>query len=192
MTPDSELELAFDPSVVPAHMHTAHLATHELHLRPLASTDDSRGHMTALADLTHAPSLTHETYLSIFNSLKASSLSSTISSSSPTTPSPSSCNVYYPVVLVHKPTDNIVACATLFLEQKFIRNGGKVGHIEDVVVVASGASRGKGLGKVMVDILTQIALQQGAYKVILDCDDKNVGEFVCFFLFFFLCLCLKM
>ncbi|KAM7263506.1 hypothetical protein ACFE04_001189 [Oxalis oulophora] len=70
----------------------------------------------------------------------------------------------------------IIATGSVFLEKKFIRNCGKVGHIEDVVVDPS--ARGKQLGKKIVDFLTEHARSKGCYKVILDCsvDNKSFYE----------------
>ena len=70
-------------------------------------------------------------------------------------------------------TNKIVATGTLFVEQKLIRNYGKVGHIEDIVVDES--CRGYGLGKKMIEYLSDIGKDLGCYKCILDCDDKNTG-----------------
>lgn len=47
-------------------------------------------------------------------------------------------------VIVIEEQGIIVACATLLVEHKFLRECGNVGHIEDVVVHDS--QRGKGLG----------------------------------------------
>lgn len=65
----------------------------------------------------------------------------------------------------------IVATGSVFIEKKFIRNCGKVGHIEDVVV-DSGA-RGMQLGKKIIGFLTDHARSTGCYKVILDCNVDN-------------------
>ncbi|VFQ84152.1 unnamed protein product [Cuscuta campestris] len=65
----------------------------------------------------------------------------------------------------------IVSTGSVFVERKFIRNCGKVGHIEDVVV-DSGA-RGMQLGKRVVEFLTDHARSLGCYKVILDCSEEN-------------------
>ncbi|XP_022746192.1 glucosamine 6-phosphate N-acetyltransferase-like [Durio zibethinus] len=67
----------------------------------------------------------------------------------------------------------IVATGSVFIEKKFIRNCGKVGHIEDVVV--DGNVRGMQLGKKIVGFLADHARSMGCYKVILDCSvDNNV------------------
>ena len=70
-------------------------------------------------------------------------------------------------------TNKIVASGTIFVEQKLIRNYGKVGHIEDIVVDES--CRGYGLGKKMIEYLSNIGKDMECYKCILDCDDKNTG-----------------
>ena len=70
-------------------------------------------------------------------------------------------------------TNEIIATGTLFIEQKLIRNYGKVGHIEDIVVDKHW--RGYGLGKYMIDHLGKESKKKGCYKCILDCADNNVG-----------------
>lgn len=65
----------------------------------------------------------------------------------------------------------IVATGSVFLEKKFLRACGKVGHIEDVVVDSS--VRGKHLGQKIVYFLTDYAKLAGCYKVILDCTVEN-------------------
>ncbi|WJX84823.1 Glucosamine-phosphate N-acetyltransferase-like protein [Trifolium repens] len=49
----------------------------------------------------------------------------------------------------------IIATGSVFIEKKFLRNCGKVGHIEDVVVDSS--VRGKQLGKKVINFLTDHA-----------------------------------
>jgi glucosamine-phosphate N-acetyltransferase len=65
----------------------------------------------------------------------------------------------------------IIATGSVFIEKKFLRNCGKVGHIEDVVVDSS--VRGKQLGKKVINFLTDHARSIGCYKVILDCSVEN-------------------
>ncbi len=66
----------------------------------------------------------------------------------------------------------IIGATTLLIEQKFIHDGGKVGHIEDVVVRKE--YQGKGVGKKIVNALLKYAEQKGCYKTILDCSDELV------------------
>lgn len=75
-------------------------------------------------------------------------------------------------VYVAAENEKIFGVATLILEKKFLHRGGIVGHIEDVAVHPD--NQGKGLGKLLVETLVSEARIAGAYKVILDCDPKNV------------------
>lgn len=63
----------------------------------------------------------------------------------------------------------VVGSTTLLIETKFIHNGGKVGHIEDVVVDKE--YQRKGIGEKIVVYLLRYAKDQGCYKTILDCMD---------------------
>ncbi|XP_020212964.1 glucosamine 6-phosphate N-acetyltransferase [Cajanus cajan] len=74
-------------------------------------------------------------------------------------------------VIEDEASGRIVATGSVFIEKKFLRNCGKVGHIEDVVVDSS--VRGKQLGKRIVNFLTEHARSVGCYKVILDCSVEN-------------------
>lgn len=83
---------------------------------------------------------------------------------------------YYALVIVNKNTDQLVATGTVFMEYKFIRGNGIVGHIEDIAVDAS--MQGKSLGKRIIQALTGVSEKAGAYKTILDCSEDNQGELV--------------
>ncbi|XP_051132502.1 glucosamine 6-phosphate N-acetyltransferase-like [Andrographis paniculata] len=74
-------------------------------------------------------------------------------------------------VIEDKDSGKIVATGSIFIEKKFLRNCGKAGHIEDVVVESS--FRGKQLGKKIIKYLSDHALAMGCYKVILDCSLDN-------------------
>ncbi|MEM3065214.1 MAG: GNAT family N-acetyltransferase [Candidatus Nitrosotenuis sp.] len=78
------------------------------------------------------------------------------------------------VIFVAVEGDRVVGSTTLLVEQKFIHGGGKVGHIEDVVVDAR--HQGKGIGEMLIKYVLDYAKRQGCYKTILDCDD-NVKPF---------------
>jgi glucosamine-phosphate N-acetyltransferase len=80
---------------------------------------------------------------------------------------------YFVLVFEHVPSRKIIATATLFVERKFLRNAGLVGHIEDVSVDVT--MRGKNLGKRVIVALTEIAEKVGCYKTILDCNQDNIG-----------------
>ena len=80
------------------------------------------------------------------------------------------------VVLVVEKYEKIMGTGTILIEQKFLRGGGKVGHIEDVVV--DNRSREKGVGKAIIDSLVEIAKEKGCYKVILNCSNENVPFYI--------------
>ena len=85
-------------------------------------------------------------------------------------------NIYnniYVAYLIDNNVEKLIGCITLFIEDKIIHNGGKVGHIEDVVIDEK--YRGKGIGKILIDYVISIAKDAKCYKVILDCDEENVG-----------------
>ena len=56
----------------------------------------------------------------------------------------------------------IVGCITLLIEQKFIHDGGLVGHIEDVVVRKD--YEGKGIGMKLVTSMLEYAKRKKCYK----------------------------
>ena len=62
----------------------------------------------------------------------------------------------------------VVGTASILIEQKFIHNGGYVGHIEDVSVHKK--YEGKGIGSKLIKKCVDIAKECKCYKVILDCD----------------------
>ena len=63
----------------------------------------------------------------------------------------------------------MVGSTTLFIEPKFIHQGGFVGHIEDVVVAKE--FQGKGIGEKLIKASLDFAKNNGCYKTILDCSD---------------------
>lgn len=79
-------------------------------------------------------------------------------------------NVY---TFVYVKEDKIVGIASIFIEPKLIHNLSFVGHIEDVVVDQQ--FRGCHIGKELITHLTRFAEGKGCYKVILDCDEKNMS-----------------
>ena len=77
---------------------------------------------------------------------------------------------YY--IYVAQIENKIVGMATIFIEQKFIHSGSRVGHIEDVVVDSK--SRKMNIGKLLIEKCVETAKLRDCYKVILDCDEKNI------------------
>ena len=66
----------------------------------------------------------------------------------------------------------VIGTVSLLIEQKFIHNGGKVGHIEDVATRKG--YEGMGIGTALVERSVGFATQMKCYKVILDCSENNV------------------
>jgi len=64
----------------------------------------------------------------------------------------------------------VVGSTTMIIEPKFIHDGGNVAHIEDVVV--SKEHQGKGIGKMLMNSLLELAKNKNCYKTILDCSDE--------------------
>ncbi len=77
---------------------------------------------------------------------------------------------YIIIIAEDKKNHQVIGTATLLIEQKFIHNGGKAGHIEDVVTRKG--YEGRGIGKEIMKELIKIAKENGCYKIILDCDEK--------------------
>ncbi|RSH78911.1 uncharacterized protein EHS24_001834 [Apiotrichum porosum] len=145
-------ELLFPREIIPVSIQQR--LGPDLEIRPLASSDHSRGHFELLSVLSQAPALTKEHYEAQFASMKAC------------------LNTYYTVVFVNKATDQLVAVGSIFVERKFLRGGGIVGHIEDIAV--SKSMQGRKLGLHLINALEEIGRNTGCYKIILDCSKENI------------------
>ena len=73
------------------------------------------------------------------------------------------------IIVVAVIDGKVVGSTTLLIETKFIHNGGKVGHIEDVVVDKD--HQRKGIGEKIIKYILRYAKDNGCYKTILDCVD---------------------
>jgi glucosamine-phosphate N-acetyltransferase len=123
-------------------------------MRPLASTDYDRGHLSVLSVLTQAPDVGAEAWAAQFQAMRNES------------------STYYVLVIVSRETDRIVGSGGVFLERKFLRGLGRVGHIEDIAVAPE--MQGKKLGLRMIQALTHISEEVGCYKTILNCNENNI------------------
>ncbi|TFY62230.1 hypothetical protein EVJ58_g3997 [Rhodofomes roseus] len=151
-TADSELDLLFPAEHI---SDEARKQLHpDLHLRPLASTDYRRGHLSVLSVLTVVTDPGEDAWVAQFHALRAAP------------------RTYYSIVIVDRASDRIVAVGTLFVERKFLRGLGSVGHIEDIAVDKS--QQGKKLGLRIIQALTGISENSGCYKTILNCSDSNI------------------
>ena len=81
---------------------------------------------------------------------------------------------FHKILVIHDTSkDKIIGTGTVIFEKKFLRQCGTAGHIEDVSLDSE--YRGKGLGVKLVGLLKEIATLNDCYKLILDCEDKNIG-----------------
>lgn len=83
-------------------------------------------------------------------------------------------NTYFILVIIHLPTDKIIASGSIVLERKFLRGAGTIGHIEDIAV--NKALQGRKLGLRLISALEGVGRGMGCYKIILDCSKDNIGE----------------
>ncbi|KAL0060671.1 Glucosamine-phosphate N-acetyltransferase-like protein [Marasmius tenuissimus] len=151
-TPDEKLDLFFAPERIPEDVRSQ--LPSDVHVRPLALTDYRRGHLAVLSVLTVVSDPGEEAWQDQFNAMRASS------------------GTYFPIVIVDRMSDKIVGVGCVFLERKFLRGLGMVGHIEDIAVDKS--QQGKKLGLRIIQVLTHLSEQAGCYKTILNCSDANI------------------
>lgn len=121
----------------------------DITIRKIEESDLDNGFLASLDNLKTASSLSNEKARAILKKI---------------TGNPN--NVIFVAVLDNK----VVGSTVLIIEQKFIHDGGLVGHIEDVVVAKE--HEGRGIGFKIMQAALEYAKNQGCYKTILDCDDK--------------------
>jgi glucosamine-phosphate N-acetyltransferase len=125
-------------------------------LRELQDDDLSNGFFETLSNLSEVGSISKEKNLAekILNIIKHD-------------------KNYITIIAEDQKNHQVIGTATLLIEQKFIHNGGKAGHIEDVVTRKG--YEGRGIGKEIMKELIKIAKENGCYKIILDCDEKVIS-----------------
>ena len=121
-------------------------------LRPLNRNDFNKNYMGLLSQLTVVGNVSKEQFEKRFDSMR-------------------SCFNSYYILVVEDLNKNII-CATIthVYEQKFFRNIGARGRIEDVVVDEQ--YRGKKLSKLLLDVAVQLSKLLGCYKLSLECKDQ--------------------
>jgi len=77
------------------------------------------------------------------------------------------------IIIIIEDNNKIIGSGTLLIENKVIHNMGLVAHIEDIVIHNN--YKKQGLGKKIIDELINISIQSNCYKIILDCNEKNVN-----------------
>jgi len=117
-------------------------------IRKLEEKDLFRGFLTSLDSLKKASDLNEDKAKDVFNKIK----------SNPN-------HLVFVVIL----DDKVVGSTTLLIEPKFIHQGGKVGHIEDVVIAKE--VQGSGIGEKLINFILEYAKKNDCYKTILDCSD---------------------
>ena len=123
----------------------------DIKIRDIVELDIENGFLESLDSLKPASNLDRKTALDILKKI-----------------------IHNPDHIIHiaEIDEKIVGSTTLFIEQKFIHNGGKVGHIEDVVV--SKEFEGRGIGMKLVVSLLEKAEAMNCYKTILDCKKELI------------------
>lgn len=128
-------------------------------IRRMVSSDYDRGVLTTLEALTVVGTISKYQFQALVNKWESLELNN-------------GKFMYNPTVIVDG-DDTVVATGMILIEEKLIHQCGLVGHIEDIAVRKD--QQGKQLGKILINHLTQIGRDAGCYKIILDCDPKNVG-----------------
>ncbi|KAK1259412.1 Glucosamine 6-phosphate N-acetyltransferase [Acorus gramineus] len=124
-------------------------------IRRLGITDNQKGFVDLLNQLTTVGSVTDAEFRSRFEDLAALG------------------DDHVVCVVEDRRSGRIVGTGSVFVEKKFIHRCGSVGHVEDVVV--DSAARGWRLGRRIVGFLSDHARSVGCYKVILDCTAEMRG-----------------
>lgn len=156
VSPEVSAQLPSDLQVCLVNGYTTCFRINITQIRPLASTDYKRGHLDVLSVLTIVNDLGETAWVNQFHAMRL-------------TP-----RTYYSIVILDKASDKIVGVGTVFIERKFLRGLGSVGHIEDIAVDKS--QQGKKLGLRIIEALTSISENSGCYKTILNCSDTNIRE----------------
>jgi len=123
----------------------------EIKIRELEEKDLFNGFLESLDSLRKASDLNPKKAKEVFKKIK----------------SDKNYKIYVAVL-----DSKVVGTTTLFIEQKFIHAGGKVGHIEDVAVRKE--YQGRGIGEKVIKALLEYAKKEGCYKTILDCTDDLI------------------
>ena len=123
----------------------------ELIIRKIIESDLENGFLESLDNLREASNLEHNSAKSILEGILENENH---------------------IVHVAELDGKIVGSTTLLIEQKFIHEGGLVGHIEDVVVKKE--FEGQGIGMKLVLSLLDVANEKKCYKTILNCEDTLI------------------
>ncbi|MBI3023633.1 MAG: GNAT family N-acetyltransferase [Thaumarchaeota archaeon] len=123
-------------------------------IREIVLGDLNNGFLEALSNLSHLRGLRPEDAKSLLLKIKL--------------------NPFHKIFVALNESGKVVGTTTLIIEQKFIHDGGLVGHIEDVSVRKG--NEGGGVGSALINKALETAQEFGCYKVILDCS-KDLTKF---------------
>ena len=127
-------------------------------IREIEENDLENGFLESLDSLSKASNIDRDKAREILKKIKQNS-----------THDQNYCLQRNHIIFVAIDGNKIVGSTTLLIEQKFIHDGGLVGHIEDVVIRKD--YEGQGIGMKLVLRVLDIAKQRKCYKTILDCKD---------------------
>jgi glucosamine-phosphate N-acetyltransferase len=124
-------------------------------IREIEERDLQRGFFETLANLTEVGNISNDTTSSnnILQRIKSNSL--------------------HKIFVAVNDEGEVIGSITLLIEQKFIHDGGRVGHIEDVVTKKG--YEGLGIASALIERTLEFARTNRCYKVILDCSEKNIA-----------------
>ena len=125
----------------------------EVTIRELKEDDIQKGFLKTLDTLRQTSSITQEKALEIFKEIKINPKH---------------------IIIIAELNGEIIGTTTLLVEPKFIHQGGKVGHIEDVVVRKE--FQGRKIGQKIIKYVLELSKNHNCYKTILDCSD-DVKQF---------------
>ncbi|XP_072031770.1 glucosamine 6-phosphate N-acetyltransferase-like [Amphiura filiformis] len=144
---ERKCKVTFDPVISPSNPGES------LVMRPLSLGDYDRGIIQLLGQLTEMGDISREKFTERFNNMKKD-------------------GYYYVIVIEDTQTNQVIASATVIMEQKIIRQCSLKGRIEEVVVNEN--YRGKQLGKLLVSTLILLSEHLGAYKTVLETNEKTI------------------
>lgn len=129
----------------------------KLEIRRLLPTDLNKGFIELLSELSFVDLTFNQTRQTVYNKRLKNN------------------NLITWVVVDYSPSleEKIVGTCSLYIEQKFIHRGGKVGHLEDVVVAKT--HQKQQIGYLLVKTALDWAKMQGCYKCILNCRESVAG-----------------
>lgn len=133
-------------------------------LRALRSNDYERGFLKVLEVLTEVGNHTKEEFTEQFNYLKKHNHECKRKKKKTILIVHTYLFVCldYTITITDDTKDKVVAVGTVFVERKFIRKNGLVGHIEDIAVDQN--QQGKKLGLRIIQALKYIGAKRGCYK----------------------------